>query len=125
VLECQPQYPGRDRADHDHPGEAGIAVLSGDAAITQRATEATEDPHPVLEEEEEKHRGGGAVGGDEEGEEVFVVLMDVPAEQLRCDHRVAEAGDRERLGDPLQEAEHDRLEEGNGFHARDSLLATI
>jgi hypothetical protein len=50
------------------------------------------------------------VGGDEEGEEVVVVLMDVPAEQAGIDDAVPQARDRERLGDSLQRAEHRPLE---------------
>ena len=38
-----------------------------------------------------------------------VVLVDVPAQQLRQDHAVAQAGDREQLREPLQQAEHDSL----------------
>ena len=62
-----------------------------------------------LPEEAEQDERGGEVRRDEEGEEVRVVLVDVPAEQARQDHAVAEARDREELGDALQQAEHDRL----------------
>jgi len=54
---------------------------------------------------------------DEEGEEVVVVLVDVPAEDLGHDHRVAEAGDRKGLGKPLDQAEDDRLQIGDRVHA--------
>jgi hypothetical protein len=50
------------------------------------------------------------VRGDQEGEEVGLVLVEIPAEQLREDDRVAEARDREELGDALDEADHDCLE---------------
>ena len=46
---------------------------------------------------------------DEEGEEVLVVLVDVPAEEAREDDAVPEARDREQLGDALQQPENDRL----------------
>jgi hypothetical protein len=51
---------------------------------------------------------------DQEGEEEVVVLMDVPAQQARQDHAVAERGNRERLGDALQQAEDRRLEVADG-----------
>ncbi len=74
-----------------------------DAAVAQRAAEPLHDPHPVAPEEPEQHERRREVGRDEEGEEVLVVLVDVPAEQLRQDHAVPEARDREELGDALQE----------------------
>ena len=58
------------------------------------------------------------MGGDEEGEEEVVVLVDVPAEQAGRDHAVAEAGDREGLGDALQQPEDDGLEVGDRVHQR-------
>ena len=57
-------------------------------------------------EQDERRR---QVRGDEERDEVVVVLLDVPAEQPRQDHAVAEARDREQLAEPLQEPEQDRL----------------
>src|SRR5262249_49269062 len=71
--------------------------------------DALHDPHPVVPEEAEQHEGGREVGRDEEGEEVLVVLVDVPAEQAREDDAVPEARDREELGDALQEPQDDRL----------------
>jgi hypothetical protein len=50
------------------------------------------------------------VRGYEEREEVGLVLVQVPPEQLGEDDRVAEARDREELGDPLQDTDYDRLE---------------
>ena len=58
------------------------------------------------------------VGGDQEGEEVVVVLVDVPAEQARQDDAVPEARDRKRLGDALERAEDRPLEVGDGVHER-------
>ena len=49
------------------------------------------------------------MGRDEKGDEVLVVLVDVPAEQARQDDAVPEARDRKELGDALQEPEDDRL----------------
>ena len=122
VLERQAEDPGRDRADDDHPAEPGVGVAGPIGAPAQRAAEPAEDPLPVVEEEEEEDDRRGAVGGDQEGEEEFVVLVDVPAEQRGAITRVAEAGDRERLGDPLQGAEDDRLEVGDRFHRRATLF---
>ena len=51
-------------------------------------------------------------GRDEEREEVAVVLMDVPTQDARQDHAVAERGDGERLGDTLQQSE-DRAPAGS------------
>ena len=64
----------------------------------------------------QQHGRGGDVGGDQEGEEVVVVLVDVPAEQAGKDDAVAEARDRKRLGDPLQRAEDRPLEVRDGVH---------
>ncbi len=99
------------------PAEPRVGVPGGDAAVAQRAAEPAEDPLPVLEEEEKEDDRRSAVGGDEEGEEVVVVLVDVPAEGLGHDHGVAEAGDREGLGDALDQAEDDRLQVGDRVHA--------
>ena len=57
----------------------------------------------------------------EEREEVLVVLMDVPPKQLREDHAVPEARDREELGDALEQPEDNRPgirdERGEQYHA--------
>jgi hypothetical protein len=111
VLEQQAEDPGRDRADHEQPAEPRVVVA--DLAVAQRAAEAAQNPHPVLEEEEEQDDGRGQVGGDQEREEELVVLVDVPAEEARHDHRVPEARDREGLGDALHQAEHGSLEVRN------------
>jgi hypothetical protein len=66
----------------------------------------------VPEESEEDERRG-EVSGDQEGEEEVVVLVDVPAEETRKDNRVAEARDREELGESLKEAERNGLEVGD------------
>ena len=120
VLERDAEDPGRDRADDDDPGEARV-VVARRRPPPHRADEAMPDPLPVVEEEEEEDQRRRAVGGDQEGEEVVVVLVDVPAEQLRQQHRVAEAGDRERLRDPLQGPEDDRLQVRDRFQGSASL----
>jgi len=52
----------------------------------------------------------GAAPDDEEREEVRVLLVDVPADELRKDDAVAEARDGKELGHALEEAEHRPLE---------------
>ena len=56
------------------------------------------------------------MGGDEEGDEVRVVLVDVPADEPGEDHAVPETRDGEQLGDALEQTQDDRLEVGD--HAR-------
>src|SRR5204862_1203881 len=91
------------------PGELRVGVVLGDAAVAEAAAEAANDAHPVPPEEPEQDDRGREVSRDEEGDEVAVVLVDVPAEDPRQDHAVAEARDREELGDALQEPQDDRL----------------
>ena len=66
-----------------------------------------------MTEETEQDERGGEMRRDEEGQEVLVVLVDVPAEQLRQDHAVAEARDREELRDALEQSQDDRLGVGD------------
>jgi|HubBroStandDraft_6_1064221.scaffolds.fasta_scaffold849919_2 hypothetical protein len=42
------------------------------------------------------------------------MLIDRPAEQPRQDHRMAEAADREKLGDALQDGNRERVESDHG-----------
>ena len=90
----------------------------------ERPAEALDDPHPVAPEEAEQDERGGEVGRDEEGDVVRVVLVDVPAEELRQDHRVAEARDREELRDALERPEDDRpgvRDQGEQDHASEAV----
>src|SRR4051794_21995029 len=80
---------------------------------SRSATQAADDPHPVVPEEPEQHERRGQVGGDEEREEEVVGLVDVPAQQPWRDHAVPQAGHREQLGGALQQAQHDRLGVGD------------
>ena len=116
VLEQQPEDAGRDGADHEQPAQARVDIVGRDLAVAQRAQQARRDPPPVVEEDPEEHDRGRQVGGDQEGQEVVVVLMDVPAEQARQDDRVAQAGDREGLGDALQQAQDDGLQVRDRVH---------
>src|SRR5215210_1511814 len=101
VLEQQAEEPRGDRPDHQQPAQLRVGVLGVDEAVAQRAAEALHDADPVPDEEQQQDEGGGAVGGDQEAQEVVVVLVDVPAEDAREHHAVAEARDREELGDAL------------------------
>ena len=106
---------------HEQPAQARVGVIGADLTHLQRAAEPLHDFDPVAQEEEQQHDRRGEVRGHEEGQEVLVVLVDVPAEQARQHDAVAEARDRERLGDALCEAEDDRLEVGDRVHRRASL----
>ena len=101
-------------------------VVGRDLAVAQRAHDALHDAHPVAPEEAEQHDRRGEMGGDEEGDEVRVVLVDVPAEQPRQDHAMAETRDRKQLAEALQQAEQDRLSvgdrQGSGFARRSRVL---
>jgi hypothetical protein len=102
VLEGEAEDPGRDRPDDEQPAELRVGVARVDAAVAERAPDALDDPHPVVPEEAEQDERRREMGRNEEGEEVLVVLVDVPAEQAREDHAVPEARDREELGHALQ-----------------------
>ena len=61
----------------------------------------------------EQHERRRQMRGDEERDEERVVLVDVPAEQARQDHAVAEARDREELAEALQQPQQDGLGVGD------------
>jgi len=69
MLEEQSEEPRRDRAQDQQPAEPRVGVVRVDVAIPQRAAQAPDDPHPVLEEEEQQHDRGGDVRRDEEAED--------------------------------------------------------
>ena len=76
---------------------------------------ARDDVDPVAPEVDQQADGAADVQHDDEREPERLRLglardQRVPAEQRREQDRVAEARDREELADPLQQAEHDRLE---------------
>jgi hypothetical protein len=118
VLEQQAQQPGWDRAEDQEPAEEGVGVARRDAAPPDRPPQPAHDPRPVAPEEAQQDQRGSEMGGDEERQERVVVLLDVPAQQLRRDHAVAEAGDREQLRRTLDQTEHDGLEVGDHASAR-------
>ena len=108
VLEQEAEDPGGDRADDEQPGELRVGVVLTDLAITKRATDALEDAGPIVPEEAEEHDRGREVRRDEERQEVLVILMDVPAKELRQDHAVPKARHREQFRDALKQPENDR-----------------
>src|SRR5213075_1858124 len=86
---------------------ASFASVS--AGSIPRSREPLHDSHPVGPEEAEQDERRRQVRRDEEGDEVRVVLVDVPAEQARQDHAVAQARDRKELRHALKQPEDDRL----------------
>ena len=96
-----------------HPRRASVS-----SARTSRSRSDRTMPLAIrfqsAQEEDEQHERRRQVRRDEEGEEEVVVLVDVPAEDARQDHAVAERGDRERLGDALEQPEDRRLEVADG-----------
>ena len=95
-----------------------------DASVRDRREEAADDRDPVAPEEHEQRDRGGDVQPDEEREVEGLVGRlagdeRVPAEQLGHEHRVAEARDREQLGDALQDPDHDGLQVGQRVGGQD------
>ena len=127
MLQEQTEKPGGDGADDQQPPQLCVGVVGGDLAIAQASTHPAEDPHPVAPEEEEEDDCRREMGCDEEGEEVLVVLVDVPPEEARKDDAVAQAGDREKLRHSLQQPEDDRLKvrnlRGEDYHSACSVLS--
>ena len=87
VLQQQPEDAGRDRADDDQPAQPAVGVLGRDLALGERPPHARDDAHPVAPEEPEQHDRRRQVRRHEEGDEVVVVLVDVPPEHARRDRR--------------------------------------
>ena len=117
VLEEQANETCGDRADDEEPREPRVRIVVTDLAVPETSAEPLDDPCPFPEEEDEEHDRGREVRRHEEGEEIGLVLVQVPTEELRQDHGVTKARDREQLRHALQETDHDRLE------VRDQMLA--
>ena len=113
VFEREAGEPGRDGRDDEQPGHAFVGRL--ESAGSQCAEEAADDAHPVGAEVDEQRDRGRDVQRDDEREVERLVgglgahEVSQPS-QAGIEHRVAEARDREQLGDALQQADHDRLE---------------
>ena len=71
-----------------------------------------EDGDPVAPEIDDQRQGGAQVQSDHKRQERVGALVDVPAEQLRRNHSVAQAADREQLGYTLKKGKDDDLREG-------------
>src|SRR5262245_13828259 len=123
MLEEQAENACRDRSDDEQPAELRVPVVGCNPPVSEAAPHAAKDAHPVAPEEDKEHDRGREVRRDEEGDEVLVVLVDVPAEQAREDDAVAKARDRKQLGDALEQSQDDRLEVADrcccGDHAAD------
>jgi hypothetical protein len=104
------------RARNAAADDPGVGVVCADLSVAQRAAEAADDARPVAREESEQHESSRQVGRDQEGQEVVVVLMDVPPEDARQHHAVTEARDREQLREALEQTQHEGLEIGDRVH---------
>jgi hypothetical protein len=111
VLEQHAREAGGNRGDHQQPGE--VLVLVADAAVTHDAHRARDDLAPLAPVVDEQRKRGGDVQPDDEREiERFVLRLglhdEVPVEPGGNEHRMPEAGNREELGDALQQSDEDR-----------------
>ena len=113
VLEQQPGESDRDGGHDDHPGE--LLVGGGDVTVPDRAEEPANDPDPVAPEVDQQRDRGGDVQADNESQVGRLRLCDVqitspaPADERRDQDVVAQARDREKLGNALDQADHHRL----------------
>ena len=123
VLEQKTENPRGNRPDDEQPAELRVGVVGSDLPVPKAPAEALDDSGPVAPEETQEHERGREVRGDEKGDEVAVVLVDVPTEELRQDHAVAEARDRKELRHSLQKPEHGRL--GVGDERGDDQAAVV
>ena len=89
VLEQEAEDPRRDHPDDEQPAELRIRVVVGDPAVAERPADPAHDPDPVAPEEPEQDDRRREVRRDEERDEERVVLVDVPAEELRRDDAVS------------------------------------
>ena len=109
----RPSRPGRDGADDEQPAEPRVAVVA-DLAVAQRAPEARAGCAPSRARRTPSSTSAVArCVATRNVTKNGVVLVDVPAEQARQDHAVAEARDGEELAEALQQAEQDRLPVGD------------
>ena len=114
VIEEQPGQADRDRRDDQHPGQ--LLVGRRDIPLANGTEEAGDDAHPVAPEINHDADGGGHMQADDKGQ----------VRRLRCGHVeisgptapdegrdqdvVPQAGDREQLGDALNEPDDNGLE---------------
>ena len=101
-----PSTHDRDAADDDQPAHPGVRVVARDPA-DQRLEPSPDDPHDVAPEEQDDRRLGADLrDGGERGAGVLRARQ-----ELAEDAQVRAGGDRQELGESLDQAEDDRLEE--------------
>src|SRR5581483_7939542 len=110
VLQREAEDARGDRADDEQLPELRVGVAGRDLTIPERPAEAFADPPPVAPEEPEQDDCRREMRRDEEGEEVRILLVNVPTDELRKDDAMAEARDGKELGNALEKAEHRPLE---------------
>ena len=110
----------RDGGQDDHPGQ--LLVPGAHLAVPDRAEEPADDPDPVPPEVDEQGQRGGHVHADDEGQvrrgRLGHVQIAGPAaaDQGGEQHVVSQAGHREQLRYPLDQADHGSLEVGDVRH---------
>jgi hypothetical protein len=72
------------------------------AAVDHAPNHRLDDGAPIPPEVDQERGSGADVQQHDEGQEGGVGLVEVPAEQLREDHGMAQAADREELRDALE-----------------------
>ena len=109
VLQQRPNDADGDRRENDHPGE--LLVHGLDPPVRDRGAESDDDPQPVPPEVNNHRDRGGHVQADDErqigraGARHAEVLRPAAAHQRRDQHAVPQAGHREQLGHPLEQAD--------------------
>ena len=79
--------------------------------VLDAADERADHFDPLISEIDQERDCGADVQSHEKCKPCFVLLVDPPMQQFRQHHRVAQAANREQLGDALEDAEKDCLEE--------------
>src|SRR5438270_574377 len=102
----QPEW---NRAQDEHPAQA-LVLVTAQASRDGAAQQGSGDRPPLLPEVDHQRGGGPDVEQGQKGEEGGSGLIDPPAQQPGDDDAVAEAADREQLGDALEQGQYDRLE---------------
>jgi hypothetical protein len=108
-----PRDAAGDGADDEEPGEPPIRI-GADFPFDQAGEAGADEPRPIRGEEPQYGRKRAHVQGHVErqaGER-----RGLPLEQPRDDDQMGRAGNGDVLGQPLHDAQDDRLQEG--CHAR-------
>ena len=105
VGEREPEDADRDRADDEVPADARVELLAA-RRVAQRREPGARDPQQVAAEvQDDRGHRAELDDGRERGARVL------PAEEGRDDPQVAAARDRQELGQALDDAQDDGLEE--------------